>query len=643
LPEDEIKRIEGFLRLIHDIARIHRKVTMYSVTAADILALDQSYGCFGFLDQLLKGTCLDFGQEKREAFAAYKTLFSSQFDIEKAKLAVKQETLSFLPADKAPKTVAVEQKLAGIEQSVQALLETLTSWLSIPPDCLRLEIQDTNGYAFTATKTTLALIKKKLQTTPVDQHPYPNVTVHEKKSSRGTLDCQALENYQYQAFHLRAALQQAIKEELPPICNAVETTLWSEIESWIGLVDVSLALAKVAKERGYTKPEVVESSESGLSALGLRHPLLESIQTRVEYVKHDVSLGFEKESGWLLYGMNASGKSSLMKSIGISVLLAQAGSYVPATVFKLKPFKSILTRILNQDSLWAGLSSFAVEVAELRDIFQKADEKSLVLGDELCSGTESVSATSLVAAGIQYLHNKQARFVFATHLHDLNKLSEISSLPHLGTWHLRVHYDAGTDRLIYDRTLHRGPGGTLYGLEVAKAMHLPYEILKEANRFRRTLLGEESYEEATSSAWNSLVVRKECEICKCGIVRDLEVHHIKARAGAVKGRFEDGASMNDVRNLIVVCQGCHDKHHAGELEIGPQKQTSAGPQRQAIVTTPVVRKVKVKWTEDEQQTIDTYLRKFPHLSISRLVYDLKQQEDIVISEAALRKLKQSLV
>jgi DNA mismatch repair protein MutS len=283
-----------------------------------------------------------------------------------------------------------------------------------------------------------------------------------------------------------------------------------------------------------------------------------------------------------------------------------------------------------------------VEIAELRDIFQKADEKSLVLGDELCSGTESVSATSLVAAGIQYLHNKQTRFVFATHLHDLNKLSEISSLPQLGIWHLRVHYDAANDRLIYDRTLHRGPGGTLYGLEVARAMHLPYEILKEANRFRRSLLGETSVDEASTSSWNSLVLRKECEICNSAITRDLEVHHIQPRASATEGRLDDGSSMNNLRNLIVVCQACHDKHHAGELEIGPQKQTSAGPQRVTTSTTPAPKKVKVKWTEGEQQTIEQTLRKFPHVSITRLVYDLKQQDDIVISEAALRKMKQSL-
>ena len=639
-----VKRVESLLRMIHDIARIHRKISMYTVTAADILALDQSYGCLSMLDASLKDTVFDWGIAVRLAFETYKKLFEESFDIEKAKRAIKQDTVSFLPSAKAPKTSEAEEKIRSIEENVKTVVETLRVWVALPPDALRLESQDTVPYQITGTKTTLGFVKKKLTSTPTHEYPFPSITVHEKKSVRGTVEFPELDKYQFASFHAKQKLQQCIKEELPLACNAVENPIWSTLEYWIGQLDVSVTLAKVAKERGYTKPEILEGEESGIYALGLRHPLLESIQTRVEYVKHDVDLGFDTEHGWLLYGMNASGKSSLMKSIGISVLLAQAGSFVPATVFKLKPFKSILTRILNQDSIWAGLSSFAVEISELRDIFQKADEKSLVLGDELCSGTESISATSLVAAGIQFLHTKQSRFVFATHLHDLNKLHEISNLPHLGIWHLRVHYDAGTDRLIYDRTLHRGPGGTLYGLEVARAMHLPHEILKQASAFRKSLLGEEFLEESSPSAWNSLVIRKECEICRCPIVRDLEVHHIQPRASAIEGRLQDGTSMNNLRNLIVVCRLCHDKHHAGVLEIGPQKQTSAGPQRITTesVPAPVAKKVKVKWSEEEIQMIEQYLRTYPHLSISRLVYDLKQKEEIQITEAALRKMKNSL-
>jgi DNA mismatch repair protein MutS len=99
--------------------------------------------------------------------------------------------------------------------------------------------------------------------------------------------------------------------------------------------------------------------------------------------------------------MNASGKSTLMKATGLCILLAQAGCFVPAKEMTLSPYQAIYTRILNQDNLFAGLSSFAVEMSELRDILRHANSKTMVLGDELCSGTESTSAQALVASGIQ--------------------------------------------------------------------------------------------------------------------------------------------------------------------------------------------------------------------------------------------------
>jgi DNA mismatch repair protein MutS len=637
---DESKRVESCLRLVHDMARLHRKIVINAITAADVLALDQSYGASSSLADLLGNGCMQF--LNYYDFSEYRKVFASCFDIEKAKLAVQQEDKSFLPATKAPKTFELESKLSELRTRITGLVETLRQWIGLPEEALRIESFDTVPFVITATKTTLGIVKRKMQSVPMDSHPCKGLVIHEKKTGRGAIDFPLLSSLNGQTISLRYQFQAAFKEELPAICREVESATWGLVERWVAHVDVTLALAKVAKERGYTRPILVEQEGGCIEAIGLRHPLLESIQTQLEYVKHNVSLGADDSEGWLLYGMNASGKSSLMKSIGVSVLLAQAGSYVPASIFKLSPFKSVLTRILNQDNLWAGLSSFAVEVSELRDIFHRADNWSLVLGDELCSGTESISATSLVAAGIKFLHGKSVRFVFATHLHGLLSLSDISTLPNLGIWHLRVHYDPAKDILIYDRTLHKGPGGTLYGLEVARAMHLSHDLLKLAHAYRRELQGETSLEDSAGSTWNARIIRKECQLCKHPITRDLEVHHIRPRAEATDRMFEDGTSMNDLRNLIVVCQSCHDKHHAGELEIGPQVQTSAGPQRLAVQTAPA-KKTKSKWSEEQLKTIEETLRKYPHLAIPRLVYDLKQQEDIEISEAQLRKMRNSLV
>jgi DNA mismatch repair protein MutS len=121
-------------------------------------------------------------------------------------------------------------------------------------------------------------------------------------------------------------------------------------------------------------------------------------------------LGFDKEDGILLYGTNAVGQSSLIRSIGICIILAQAGMFVPCSEFTFNPYDKIFTRILGNDDIFKGLSTFAVEMSELRTILNCSNENSLILGDELCSGTENDSALSIFPAGLDHLHKKKKHF-----------------------------------------------------------------------------------------------------------------------------------------------------------------------------------------------------------------------------------------
>jgi DNA mismatch repair protein MutS len=397
---------------------------------------------------------------------------------------------------------------------------------------------------------------------------------------------------------------------------------------------------------------IIESSTSSIDITQIRHPLVEASATRVSYVKHDIALGFNESigsnglngsigsNGWLVYGMNASGKSTLMKATGICILLAQAGCYVPAQRMTLAPFQRIYTRILNQDNIHAGLSSFAVEMSELRDILRNANEHTLVLGDELCAGTESVSAQALVASGIQWLTKKKAKFIFATHLHDLPLLIDPGSV---SIWHLHVEYDPITKKLIYDRSLRAGSGSSLYGLEVARAMDLPFEFIEQAVANREKIMGATSVHSARSSAWNKDIVRKECELCKSVIVSDLEVHHISPRASATNQRLQDGTHMNDKRNLIVICQTCHDQIHAETIELGPLQMTSNGPER--MVTERIIpdsKKGKSKWSDEEMRIVMDTLKKYPSLSIKAVRARLSQVESIEMGETVLRGLRKDM-
>jgi DNA mismatch repair protein MutS len=347
--------------------------------------------------------------------------------------------------------------------------------------------------------------------------------------------------------------------------------------------------------------------------------------------------------------MNASGKSSLMKAIGICVLLAQVGSYVPATSMVLRPYKKLATRILNQDNLWAGLSSFAVEMSELREILAVADHQTLVLGDELCAGTESISGTAIVAAGIQHLQKAGSQFVLATHLHDLMKLKVLKSLPGLCVFHLHVEYDPIHDVLVYHRTLKEGSGSTMYGLEVAKALHLPSDMIEYAFQIRRELLGETSIEEAQVSAWSSSLIRHTCSVCGSMITKELEVHHLEQRKDAVQKRNKDGQALNHLRNLATLCQTCHAKHHAGVLHVGPVEDTSEGPIRSIIdvsiyahdssaaVTTKTIK--KSIFTKEQIESIKSIQQQHPGLHSKLLVFQVQKQYGFSITEAQYKTLK----
>jgi DNA mismatch repair protein MutS len=404
-----------------------------------------------------------------------------------------------------------------------------------------------------------------------------------------------------------------------------------------------MTIAAVSKKQGFVRPQLLPGAVSQLRIEGLRHPLIEIQKTRTEYVCHDVQLDAATK-GWLVYGMNASGKSSLMKAVGISVLLAQAGCYVPALRFEFTPFYSVFTRILNKDDLWAGLSSFAVEMTELVDILKRAGPQSLVLGDEVCSGTESASAMSIVGASIGHLSRSGSKYIFATHLHGLQSVPEVAEVAGLQVWHLRVRHDPIKDTLIYDRTLHPGPGSSLYGLEVAKAMGLPFDILETAHGIRRRLTGQVNDEEAAASSWNTAVTRRACEICNAAIASDLEVHHIVERHMARAGRLPDGTALNAPRNLIVVCEACHDKHHAGQIDIGPLKQTSEGPQREVTRFEQYAYKPQVVagLTEEQLDIVKRELRSFPTLNVVRMIFDLRQRHGIIITAPRLRTIRASL-
>ena len=142
----------------------------------------------------------------------------------------------------------------------------------------------------------------------------------------------------------------------------------------------------------YCRPTIKDNdSKSYLNLKQVRHPIIEIINEEIKYIANDIKLGHEQD-GILLYGMNSAGKSSLMKSIGLSVIMAQAGMFVPCKKMEYYPYNKLYSRIPGGDNIFKGQSTFVGEISEIRNILKCADDKTLIIGDELCSGTETNSA-----------------------------------------------------------------------------------------------------------------------------------------------------------------------------------------------------------------------------------------------------------
>ena len=343
------------------------------------------------------------------------------------------------------------------------------------------------------------------------------------------------------------------------------------IINFVTLIDIIYSKASIAKKYNYCKPQIVEADKSFISAKNLRHCLIEHLQTNELYVTNDITIGKGQDSvdGILLYGTNAVGKTSFIRSLGISLIMAQSGLFVPCSEFIYMPYNYIFTRILGNDNIFKGLSTFAVEMSELRTILRLADKNSLVLGDELCSGTENTSAVSIFVAGIQKLHQTKSSFIFATHLHEIINYEEIISLESVVLKHMSVVYDKERDLLIYDRKLKDGPGNSMYGLEVCKSLKLPDDFLNAAFNIRMKYHPEEgSMLSLKSSHFNSQKVMNLCEKCKKNVGK--EVHHLQHQNEANENGIinKDGKVFhkNNVANLITLCEDCHNEIHKKNVQ-----------------------------------------------------------------------------
>jgi len=257
-------------------------------------------------------------------------------------------------------------------------------------------------------------------------------------------------------------------------------------------LDAEASLAEAAARYEWTRPELEDSDR--LVAEGVRHPVVERLLPRGEFVANDVRLDARERQIVLLTGPNMGGKSTYLRQVALLVLLAQVGSWVPAARARIGLVDRLFTRVGAADRLGAGQSTFMVEMTETADILRSATSRSLVLLDEIGRGTATYDGLALAWAVTEHLHEAggpRPRTLFATHYHELTQLAE--RLPGLANAHVAVK--EWGDGVVFLHRIVEGPADRSYGIHVAQLAGLPASVIERAKVVLAELESERTVEQ----------------------------------------------------------------------------------------------------------------------------------------------------
>jgi len=285
--------------------------------------------------------------------------------------------------------------------------------------------------------------------------------------------------------------------------HQIESKLFDELINWVATyikqvqlnanliaqLDCLTSFAQLAIENNYTCPELDESFEINIK--DGRHPVIEKqLPVGVPYIANDVFLDRETQQIIMITGPNMSGKSAILRQTALIVLLAQMGSFVPATSLKMGVVDKIFTRVGASDNISMGESTFMVEMNETASILNNISDRSLVLLDEIGRGTSTYDGISIAWAIAEYLHENPAKpkTLFATHYHELNEMTEL--LPRIQNYNVSVK--ELKDTVLFIRKLVKGGSEHSFGIHVAKMAGMPQMVIQKAQKMLKKLEKEHS-------------------------------------------------------------------------------------------------------------------------------------------------------
>ena len=647
------KLVEEKLKRIMDIERLHRRMSLKILQPADFSNLDMAYqnivSIFEMeeLFQEKELTKIIPDSEEIENFQEFMLEYRELFDLDEiGKYHLNNITGSFFKLGQVPEIDEIQQKINKYRNQLQSIANKLSYFIEKGSEFIKVEFIEKEGYYLQTTKKRGEALKKSFSNTAYQPFEVKDIklTINPREldlkflKDRTKITSDRINTISGKLRSLQIKLESLTKEhylnKLEHFYHKYSGSLTS-ISIFVGQIDFFKSNAKTSVMYGYTRPNIIQNDSSYVDIKDMRHPIIERINGGSEYITNNVMIGKEDLNGILLYGCNAVGKSSLMKAVGLNIIMAQAGMYVAASNFTYQPFDYIFTRISDNDNIFKGQSSFAVEMSELRSILKRSNKKSIILGDELCSGTESVSAQSIFAASVIKLSGSNINFIFATHLHELYKMEEIQELENVKSYHLKVIFDEINKTLIYDRKLEEGNGPTIYGLEVCKAMDLDPDFLKLANKLRKKIVNVSDQILTTQkSNYNHDLYMDKCEICH---EDSTDTHHITEQHLFDDNNMKEHLPKNKLSNLVPLCQGCHDNVHHGNLIIRGYVDTSEGKKLDFSFQEEVEKKSNKKYDEKQIHQIMKY-QNIPNMTKAKACRLLEQKYQINISSQTLKKI-----
>jgi DNA mismatch repair protein MutS len=555
---------------------------LFSISSEDIKMSEKFTNMIEETFNMEKINSLSFINFNDTDFSFYKETIHEELDTIQKSIDVAQNFMSYL-------VKALEQYIDDKVYFKKPKKEDVSQNSDIDSKSLiTLKYNDRDGHYMITTQRRCEILRKnlekvkKIQIGTIEMDTSDLSFDNLPKSSNTKITCDKIKKISEDLISYKVLLAKKLKEYFKQDMGEMLKTYGAMIRKWsnkIAFIDFIVSGAICANINHYSKPTIEVKEASYFKAVEMRHPIIEKISTNTTYVPHTIELGYETEqNGILLYGINSSGKSTLMKSIGLNIILAQIGYYTATTKFTYSPYISLFTRICGNDNMFKGMSSFMVEMMELMAILKRNNKNCLVLGDELAKGTEFRSGIVIVSYMLETLHKSGSSFITATHLHDICNIPSIKMLTRLKTKHLKITYDTIKDILIYDRHLLDGQGETFYGLQVAK-----YLMKDKLFNERTTILLNEydsmyntTYNNITPkvSQYNSNVIMTKCEICHS--TNKLESHHIVWQKDFETKKAAFYLQKDNSSNLVTLCMECHDKVDCGKLNIKGWVETSAG-------------------------------------------------------------------